>query len=121
MFWKHTPSNFRIRSIDSFYANIFIFWISMDELPHMPEMSGSPDITSAVCKARMAEKFLSKTRDEWVDIFDGSDACVTPILELNEAADHPHNKERESFVTDLEGDVSPVWYHLVYNLVVIRH
>ena len=80
----------------------------MDELPHMPGMSGSPDITSEVCKARMAEKFLSKTRDEWVDIFDGSDACVTPILELNEAADHPHNKERESFVTDLEGDVSPV-------------
>ena len=80
----------------------------MDELPHMPEMSGSLDITSDVCKARLAEKFLSKTRDEWVDIFDGSDACVTPILELNEAADHPHNKERESFVTDLEGDVSPV-------------
>ena len=43
----------------------------MDELPHMPEMSGSPDITSDVCKARLAEKFLSKTRDEWVDIFDG--------------------------------------------------
>ena len=58
---------------------------------------------------RITKSLISKqNRDEWVDIFDGSDACVTPILELNEAADHPHNKERESFVTDLEGEVSPV-------------
>ena len=80
----------------------------MDELPHMPGMSGSPEITSDICKTKLAETFQTKTREEWAKIFDGSDACVTPILELNEAPEHPHNKERQSFVMDPDGDYSPV-------------
>jgi alpha-methylacyl-CoA racemase len=38
--------------------------------------------------------FASKTRDEWAAIFDGSDACVSPVLTYEEAADHPQNKVR---------------------------
>jgi len=36
-------------------------------------------------KAELRKVFLSKTRQEWSEIFEGSDACVTPILELHEA------------------------------------
>ena len=56
-------------------------------------------------KIKLANVFKTKTRDEWSEIFDGSDACVTPVLELNEAPEHPHNKARESFVKNHAGDM----------------
>ena len=42
--------------------------------------------------------FLSKTRDEWMEIFEGSDACVAPVLDINEVESHPHNEERKTFI-----------------------
>jgi alpha-methylacyl-CoA racemase len=57
-------------------------------------------------RARLAEIFSTKTRDEWVAHFSGSDGCVTPVLDLAEAPDHPHLKERRTFVND-EGRVQP--------------
>ena len=38
--------------------------------------------------------FASKTRDEWAVLFDGSDACVSPVLTYEEAAEHPQNRAR---------------------------
>lgn len=49
-------------------------------------------------KARFAEVFASRTRDEWVERFEGTDACVAPVLSLGEAPDHPHNRARGTFV-----------------------
>ena len=40
-------------------------------------------------------------------IFDGKDACVTPILTLNEAPHHPHNAERGSFIRSSSGHYEP--------------
>lgn len=54
----------------------------------------------------IATTFLTKTRDEWCAIFDGTDACVAPILKISEAPDHPHIKAREIFV-EHEGIVQP--------------
>ena len=54
----------------------------------------------------LSERFLSKTRDEWARIFDGTDACVSPVLSLVEATAHPHNRDRETFVT-VDGIVQP--------------
>ena len=51
-------------------------------------------------KDKFTNVFLSKTRAEWTEIFDGTDACVAPILELEEAASHAHNKGRDAFFTD---------------------
>jgi len=82
--------------------------LSPEQLPHMPGMGGSEDITPDDCKAKLANAFSQKTRDEWSQIFEGSDACVTPIMELSEAVEHPHNKERKSFVKDVDGDYSPI-------------
>ena len=50
--------------------------------------------------------FQQKTRDEWCAIFDGTDACVAPILKLSEAVEHPHLKARKTFV-EHEGIVQP--------------
>ncbi|MBW2096619.1 MAG: CoA transferase [Deltaproteobacteria bacterium] len=49
-------------------------------------------------KKVFTEVFKTKTRDEWVAIFDGTDACVAPVLELDEAAEHAHNSERNVFI-----------------------
>jgi alpha-methylacyl-CoA racemase len=51
-------------------------------------------------KEKFTQIFLSKTQDEWRKIFDGTDACVTPILNLNEVMQHPHPKERQLLVQD---------------------
>jgi len=40
--------------------------------------------------------FASKTRSEWTKIFDGTDACVTPVLDYLEALSHPQNQARQS-------------------------
>lgn len=44
--------------------------------------------------AKLEAIFASKTRDEWAQIFDGSDACVSPVLSYVEAAQHPQNVAR---------------------------
>jgi alpha-methylacyl-CoA racemase len=49
-------------------------------------------------RARFAEIFRTKTRDEWTEIFEDRDACVTPVLSLTEAGDHRHNQARGTFV-----------------------
>ena len=57
-------------------------------------------------KARLAELFASRSRDEWVAAFEGSDACVAPVLDLAEAPAHPHNVARGTFI-DIEGSPQP--------------
>ncbi len=50
----------------------------------------------------MARVFKTKTRDEWCDVFEDCDACFAPVLSLQEAPDHPHNKARRTFM-ELDG------------------
>ncbi len=57
-------------------------------------------------KQRVGGIFLTRTRAEWLSIFDGTDACVTPVLSLGEAPDHPHNRQRSTFV-DVGGIIEP--------------
>lgn len=47
-----------------------------------------------------AHRFAERTRDEWAEVFDGSDACVAPVLSLTEAAQHPQLKARGTLVED---------------------
>ncbi len=57
-------------------------------------------------RALIATTFKTRTREEWCAVFDGTDACVAPVLKLSEAAEHPHIKAREVFV-EHEGIVQP--------------
>ena len=50
-------------------------------------------------KAALARLFKTKTRDEWCALFDQAEACVTPVLSMAEALEHPHNLTRQTFVT----------------------
>ena len=50
-------------------------------------------------KAAFATAFKAKTRDEWVKVFEGSDACFAPVLSWSEAPRHPHNRARSAFVS----------------------
>ena len=71
------------------------------ELARQQDRSAWPEL-----KERLAEAFRTKTRDEWAQIFDGTDACVTPVLSLAEAPSHPHLVARGTF-TENEGIVQP--------------
>jgi alpha-methylacyl-CoA racemase len=71
------------------------------ELPHQMDRNQWP-----VMKERFAAIFRSKTRDEWSAVFDGVDACATPVLSPAEAPSHPHVAARRTF-QDIEGKVQP--------------
>ena len=49
-------------------------------------------------KQRLKALFLTKTRDEWCTIMEGSDICFAPVLSMDEAPHHPHNRHRGTFV-----------------------
>ncbi len=56
--------------------------------------------------ARLAEVFRAKTREEWCEIMEGSDVCFAPVLSIDEAVAHPHNRARQTFV-EVEGVPQP--------------
>ena len=57
-------------------------------------------------KARVAELIRTRTRDEWCSLLEGTDVCFAPVLEMHEAHTHPHNVERDTFVSR-DGVVQP--------------
>ena len=57
-------------------------------------------------KARLTALFLTRTRDAWCELLEGSDVCFAPVLSITEAAVHPHNLARASLVP-AEGGVQP--------------
>jgi len=57
-------------------------------------------------KYKLTQIFKTKTRDEWTAIFYGTDACVSPILSLNEAPHDRHNAERGTFI-EINGITQP--------------
>jgi len=57
-------------------------------------------------KERLTELFATKTRDEWCEIMEHTDVCFAPVLTMSEAAEHPHNVERGTFV-ELGGAMQP--------------
>ena len=61
-------------------------------------------------RAQMAARLLEKTRDEWAALFEGSDACVAPILDMDEAEHYAHNVVRKNLVRRTPGEIqhSPV-------------
>jgi alpha-methylacyl-CoA racemase len=50
-------------------------------------------------KAAFDKTFKTRTRDEWVKVFEGSDACFAPVLSWSEAPRHPHNRARSAYIS----------------------
>jgi alpha-methylacyl-CoA racemase len=86
-----------------FYAVLLAGLGLADEpgLPGQNDRAGWPAL-----RARLAATFLTRTRDEWAAVFDGTDACVTPILTFAEATAHPHVVARGTILT-LDGVAQP--------------
>jgi alpha-methylacyl-CoA racemase len=64
-----------------------------EQLPHQMDRSSWPSM-----KERIAAILATRTRDEWVEVFAGTEACVAPVLSPLEAPDHPHNAARGTYV-----------------------
>ncbi|HIL02045.1 MAG TPA: CoA transferase [Myxococcales bacterium] len=60
----------------------------------------------AALKVRVAEIFKTRTRDEWSAIMEGTDVCYAPVLDLDEAPEHTHLKQRKTFV-EAAGVIQP--------------
>ena len=85
-----------------FYAEL-LERIGLDpgEAPHSADRADWP-----ASKARLAALFRTRTRDEWCEILEGTDACFAPVLGMDEAHRHPHNAARGTFV-ERDGIVQP--------------
>ncbi len=57
-------------------------------------------------KDRLREVMLAKTRDEWCALMEHTDVCFAPVLTMSEAAQHPHNVARGTFV-EVAGATQP--------------
>ena len=57
-------------------------------------------------KRRFAELFKAKTRAEWCDLMEGTDICFAPVLDFDDAPEHPHNLARGTF-TEVAGVKQP--------------
>lgn len=88
-------------------------WIAIGaiEEPFWQELVAKLDLSGDILKRRMdsaawpeirsmiEKKVASRTRAEWAQLFEGSDACVAPILSMDEAPGHDHNTSRKVFQT----------------------
>jgi len=85
-----------------FYAELLEkLGLANENWPRQMERSEWP-----ASKKRMAAVFATKTRAEWCELLEGSDACFAPVLSMGEAPQHPHNALRKTFV-EHAGAVQP--------------
>ena len=83
-----------------FYA-VLVDLLGLTDLPSRDDLAQWPAI-----KAAFTRRFKERTQAEWTEVFDGTDACVAPVLPLTEAAEHPHLKARGTYV-DRDGVLQP--------------
>jgi alpha-methylacyl-CoA racemase len=77
-----------------FYAELLErLALSGEALPRQMDRKSWPEM-----KARFSSVFKARTQAEWCAVFEGSDACVAPVLSIVAAQAHPHNVERGAFV-----------------------
>ena len=83
------------------------------ELLRLTGLEGDPEFARQMdtslwpkLKERLRDKMREKTRDEWCAIMEATDVCFAPVLTMSEAAEHPHNVERRTFL-NVNGAVQP--------------
>ncbi|MFF0066094.1 CaiB/BaiF CoA transferase family protein [Streptomyces sp. NPDC005279] len=83
-----------VGALEQQFYNEFIELLGIkDEAPARKDFTRWGELRDAV-----AARFRTKTREEWTAVFEGSDACVAPVLSLGEAPSHPHLAARGTFV-----------------------
>lgn len=84
-----------------FYSALLRLLGLKEEVVHQMDRKSWPEM-----RKYFQDVFRTKTRDELCLILEGTDACVTPVLSMEEAPNHPHNKVRGTFV-DIDGVIQP--------------
>ena len=85
-----------VGSIEPQFYALLLEKSGLGEKPDLPRQMARdqwPDL-----KQTLGDIVRSKTRDEWDEIMLGTDICYAPVLDFQEAAQHPHNKARDTFV-----------------------
>jgi alpha-methylacyl-CoA racemase len=92
-----------IGPLEPAFWTLFLDGLGLDpaELPGREDRSAWPEL-----RARLAEAIATRDRDDWVAVFDGTDACVTPVLAFGEVPGHPHVAARGTFV-EIDGVIQP--------------
>jgi alpha-methylacyl-CoA racemase len=83
-----------VGSLEQQFYDEFVALLGLaGQAPERKDLARWDELRTAV-----TNRFKTKTRAEWTEIFDGSDACVAPVLSLREAPGHPHLAARSTFV-----------------------
>ena len=97
----------RYLAVGAIEPQFYSLFLQLVGLADDPAMNAQMDRAQwPALKEKVAAQIKSKSRDEWTKIFEGTDACVAPVLTMSEAATHPHNVERGTFV-EVDGVVQP--------------
>ncbi|RKE18429.1 CaiB/BaiF CoA-transferase family protein [Streptomyces sp. TLI_171] len=84
-----------------FYAEFAGLLELGEDAPAQYDLARWPEL-----RKRIADRFATRTQDEWTALFTDHDACVAPVLTLRQAAAHPHLTARGSY-TEQDGTVQP--------------
>lgn len=88
----------RALSVGPLEPQFFAELVALADLPEAHRPDQNDPATWPERRALYAQVFARKTRDEWMAIFDGTDACVAPVLDWDEVEAHPHNAARGTFL-----------------------
>ncbi|MEQ1888569.1 MAG: CoA transferase, partial [Alphaproteobacteria bacterium] len=87
-------------SVGSGEARFYALLLEKTGLDKVTDLPNQQDVAQwPAFKVRMQKIFLTKTREEWCAIMEGSDVCFAPVLNMEESMAHPHNVARQAFVT----------------------
>jgi alpha-methylacyl-CoA racemase len=70
------------------------------------ETSDGKHVAVGPLRERLADVIRQKTQQEWCDLLEGTDACLSPVLDILEAPRHPHNRARSTYV-EIDGVQQP--------------
>ncbi len=83
------------------------FYEEMNRIVGLDDPPGQDDrVAWRAARERMGHLMKTRTRAEWTELLEGSDACFAPVLNPDEAARHPHNRQRATF-TEVAGVTQP--------------
>ena len=87
----------RLASLEPQFYTVLLQKLGLADDPDFVSSQHVPQAWPAL-RARLQTLFLQRTRQEWCDVLEGSDACFAPVLNPREASEHPHNDMRKNYL-----------------------
>lgn len=94
----YTCSDGKFIAVGALEPQFYAILLEKLGLPGAYRASQNDKATWPARRDELAAIFKTRTRDAWADLFEGSDACVTPVLTFSEAPRHPHLSTRRTLV-----------------------